>query len=159
MENLPQVHIRPATANDKDFILSLVPRLIAFGPPVWRDGDQMVNLDMKILEDKLTCLPLGSAIFIAQDDSNVPLGFIHMHPGTDFYYQQKHAHISDLVVAPSGEGKGIGVMLMAEAEKWARANDYHLITLSVFAQNARARDMYERLGYGQDIIKYVKQLK
>ncbi|MEO6546729.1 MAG: GNAT family N-acetyltransferase, partial [Ferruginibacter sp.] len=71
---------------------------------------------------------------------------------------EKHAHIADVIVAPEGSGKGIGALLMEKAEEWARSQGYHWLTLSVFAQNTRARELYERLGFGPDIMKYVKSL-
>ncbi|HEY6977623.1 MAG TPA: GNAT family N-acetyltransferase [Chitinophagaceae bacterium] len=152
------IHIRPASIEDKEFVLSLLPRLSEFGPPPWRNRIQMINVDTRILIDKLTNRPAGTAIFIAQDSNGVPLGFIHLQTGSDYYNSEKHGHISDVIVAPEGEGKGIGRMLVEKAEEWARSQGYRWLTLSVFAQNVRAREVYERLGYGQDIIKYVKEL-
>jgi hypothetical protein len=32
--------IRPAKSSDHGFILSLIPRLVEFGPPTWRDISQ-----------------------------------------------------------------------------------------------------------------------
>jgi ribosomal protein S18 acetylase RimI-like enzyme len=52
----------------------------------------------------------------------------------------------------------VGRALMAKAEDWAREHGYGWLTLSVFGQNVRARELYERLGYGEDIIRYVKEL-
>ena len=63
-----------------------------------------------------------------------------------------------MIVAPEGEGGGIGRALIAKGEEWARAQGYRWLTLSVFAQNLRAREIYKRLGYGEDIMKYVKEL-
>jgi ribosomal protein S18 acetylase RimI-like enzyme len=158
MKDNPGIHIRPATIDDKEFILSLLPRLVEFGPPAWRDANQMIAVDTKILTDKLNDQPEGTAIFIALDSTQTPLGFIHLQAGSDYYNHKKHGHISDVIVAPAGEGKGIGVLLMKKAEEWAQQQGYQWLTLSVFAQNLRAREVYEHLGYGQDIIKYVKEI-
>jgi GNAT superfamily N-acetyltransferase len=158
MQDKLDIHIRPASLADKEFIISLLPRLIEFGPPSWRNRAQMIEVDTRILIDKLTNQPAGTAIFIARDSKNVPLGFIHLQPGSDYYNSEKHGHISDIIVAPEGEGKGIGTLLIEKAEEWARSQGYQWLTLSVFAQNLRAKVVDERLGYGQDIIKYVKEL-
>jgi ribosomal protein S18 acetylase RimI-like enzyme len=158
MQDSLDIHIRTAHIDDKEFIISLLPRLLEFGPPSWRSGTQMTEVDTKILIDKLGNQPTGTIIFIAHDNKNVPLGFIHLQSGTDYYNSESHGHISDIIVAPEGQGKGIGSMLMLKAEEWARSQGFRWLTLSVFAQNIRAREMYERLGYGQDIMKYVKEL-
>lgn len=153
------IQIRPASISDKDFILSLVPRLVEFGPPTWRDVPLMINTDLEVLTDKLSNPSSETAFYIAQDEDGVPLGFIHLQTGTDYYHHEKHGHIANIIVAAEGEGRGIGQMLMEKGEEWARAQGYRWLTLSVFAQNIRAREVYQRLGYGEDIMKYVKELK
>lgn len=153
-----QINIRSATVHDREFIISLIPRLIEFGPPAWRDASKMTAVDAKVLNEKLLTNPPDTAIFIAEDAKNVPLGFIHIQAGSDYYNTQKHGHISDIIVAPQGEGRGIARLLMKRGEEWARSQGFQWITLNVFSQNVRAREVYERLGFGEDIIKYVKKL-
>jgi ribosomal protein S18 acetylase RimI-like enzyme len=152
------IKIRPATIEDKNFIISLVPRLVEFGPPAWRDAEQMTDFDAQALSKKLDNLPPDTAVFIAEDETGIPLGFIHLKAGADYYNQEPHGHISDVIVAPEGQGRGIGSLLMAKAEEWARAQGFRWLTLSVFAQNVRAREVYKRLGFGEDMMKYVKEL-
>jgi ribosomal protein S18 acetylase RimI-like enzyme len=143
---------------DRDFILSLVPRLMEFGPPAWRDIPQMITVDNQVLIDKLTNPSTDAIFFLAEDEHGTPLGFIHIQPGTDYYNHESHAHIANVIMAPEAEGRGIGRMLMEKAEEWARAQGYRWLTLSVFADNTHAREVYKRLGFGEDIMKYVKEL-
>jgi len=152
------INIRPANTNDKTFIISLIPRLTEFGPPAWRNGQEMTDTDSRILADRLLNDYPDTVIFIAEDERNIPVGFIHIQPGNDFYNKEKHAHISDVIVAPGTEGRGIGRLLMNKAEEWAREREFRWLTLSVFAQNTRARELYKNIGYGEDIIKCVKEL-
>jgi len=149
------IRIRPASAGDKEFILSLLPRLVEFGPPSWRDAAQMTTTDTQVLCDRLLNQPPATAIFIAEDSAGAPLGFIHLQAGADYYNHEEHGHIADVIVAPGGEGRGVGRLLIERGEEWARGRGYRWLTLSVFAQNVRAR---KRLGYGEDIMKYVKEL-
>ena len=159
MNKNSNLQIRPASIGDKEFIISLIPRLVEFGPPSWRDTARMTTADIQILNDKLANQPSGTAIFIAEGDKGIRLGFIHLQTGTDHYNREEHGHISDIIVAPEGEGRGIGRLLMEKGEEWARFQGYRWLTLSVFAQNLRAREIYKRLGYGEDIMKYVKELR
>lgn len=159
MNSNSNIQIRSASIGDKEFIISLVPRLVEFGPPSWRDAAQMTATDGQILSNKLLNQPSGTAIFIAEDGDGVALGFIHLQTATDYYNgTEEHGHISDVIVAPAGEGRGIGKLLIAKGEEWAREQGYRWLTLSVFAQNLRAREVYQRLGYGEDMMKYVKEL-
>jgi len=158
MSKNSNIKIRPATRIDQDFILSLIPRLVEFGPPTWRDVPQMITVDHQVISDKLLHGAPDTVFFVAEDEKGIPLGFIQLQAGVDYYNHQKHGHIANLIVAGEGEGRGIGRLLMEKGEEWARAQGYRWLTLSVFAQNVRAREVYRRLGYGEDIMKYVKEL-
>lgn len=151
--------IRPAEHSDKDFILSLLPRLVEFGPPSWRNPAQMTAADTEVLERVLTTNPSGTVVLVAEDESGTPLGFIHLNTSRDYYTHEAHGHISDIAVASAGEGRGVGRALMAAAEEWARNQGYRWLTLSVFAQNLRARKLYEELGYRVDMMKYLKEVR
>jgi GNAT superfamily N-acetyltransferase len=156
--SLLKIRTRPAVLNDKDFIISLVPLLTGFGPPPHRDAVTMIIRDTQILTDILMDPHSEHEIFIAEDEHNIQLGFIHVQPGNDYYNKENHGHISDIIVTPEASGKGIGKLLMDRAEEWARLHRFQWLTLSVFAQNQQARWFYNKLGYGEDIMKYVKQL-
>lgn len=78
---MSNIQIRLVTIYDKDFILSLLPRLEEFGLPLWRDAAQMLTTDTQVLSDKLIDSPSGTAIFIAEDDQGLALGFIHLQTG------------------------------------------------------------------------------
>ena len=53
MDTNVNIHTRIATSDDQDFIISLLPRLIEFGPPSWRDKNGMIATDTQIITDKL----------------------------------------------------------------------------------------------------------
>ncbi len=100
-----------------------------------------------------------SAVFVAEDASGLPLGFVHVHIATDFFTGEEHGHVSDVVTALGEEGRGVGRMLMAAAEEWSRARGHRLLTLNVFDANVRPRELYRRLGYAADTIRMVKVLR
>jgi len=158
MAEIQGIQIRVATIDDFDFIAGLLPRLSEFGLPAWRDAASMLQTDVAVIQNKLSNQPEGTKIFIAGVNNETPLGFLHIQSGSDYYNNEPHAHISDLIVDTKAAGKGVGLLLLNHAESWARAQGYRWLTLSVFAQNTRARDLYTRLGYGEDIMKYVKQI-
>jgi ribosomal protein S18 acetylase RimI-like enzyme len=152
------IRIRPATPQDADFVLSLVPQLVAFGPPPWRDPRQMMDTDTLVIGHALQGLAAGSAVLVAEDAGGTPLGFIHLCGETDYFTRGEAGHIADLVVAPDARGRGVGESLVAAAEQWARARRYTLLTLNVFTGNTGARALYERTGFGAETIRYIKAL-
>jgi ribosomal protein S18 acetylase RimI-like enzyme len=54
------------------------------------------------------------------------------------------------------DGRGIGGRLLAFAEDWARGHGCRYITLGVFPGNTRARALYERHGYGVELLRMAK---
>ena len=97
MSTNSNIQTRPASISDKEFIISLLPRLEEFGLPPWRDVTQLLATDIQVLSDKLMNKPPRTAIFIAEDDQGVALGFIHLQSGKDYYYHDAHGHIADLI--------------------------------------------------------------
>lgn len=153
-----RIKIRVAQIEDKEFIVSLLPRLMGFELPSWREPERMTVADTEVLICALSENSIDKAVLIAEDENKTPLGFIHLNSARDYYTHEKHGHISDVVVAPEGEGRGVGTALMAAAEDWARNKDYRWLTLNVFTKNLRARHLYEKLGYGEETMKYLKDL-
>ena len=149
------IRIRSAQSADLSFILDLLPRLVAFGPPEWRNPAQMTQVDQGVLTQAVQLPSPNHGVFIAE--THQPVGFVHLIQNTD-YYEQTHAHIADLAVAAAAEGQGVARALLAYAETWALARGFTTLTLSVFSQNQHARRIYEKAGFGEDIIKYVKPL-
>lgn len=52
----------------------------------------------------------------------------------------------------------MGRALVTAAETWAGARGYRLLALDTGTANVRARRFYERLGYAEESIKFVKVL-
>ena len=152
------IRVRPATEEDADFVLSLVPQLVAFGPPRWRSARQMMDTDTLVIGRALQGLVAGATVLVAEDSGGKPLGFIHVCGETDYYMRGEAGHIADIVVAPDARGRGVGETLIAAAEQWARARGYSLLTLNVFLENASARALYERTGFGAETVRYVTAL-
>jgi GNAT superfamily N-acetyltransferase len=151
------LYIRPATLADEAFIRTVMPRLVEFGPPPWRDAAQLTATDVAVLLEAVR-VPGPDHLVAVAERAGQPLGLLHLAMHTDFY-QQRHAHLADLAVAAEAEGQGVGRALMQHAEAWAREQGSPWLGLSVFAANTHAREMYERGGFQPDIVRYVKVLR
>ncbi len=152
------VRVRTAADADRDWILAVAPRLHDFGPPPWRPRDVMDRAVVASIDAALGGRADEATVLVAEDADRTRLGFVHLHPATDFFTGERHGHVSDIVVAPEAEGRGVGRALMAAAEAWARRSGFRLLSLHVFDTNARARAFYARLGYRPDIVKLIKAL-
>src|SRR5690242_1076746 len=109
------IEIRRATPADEANILALAPRLIAFGPPPWRDAQSMRATDLKVLAAALRAEEDAAVVLVAVADAGAIAGFIHLRPGHDYYTERDIGHIADIVVAQAHEGRGIARQLLAAA--------------------------------------------
>lgn len=66
------------------------------------------------------------------------------------------AHLQALVVAESAEGYGVGRSLIDHTEQMVLARGAQSITLHVFGNNTRARSLYQRAGYNEELIRAIK---
>ena len=154
-----KVHIRPAHAGDDEFILSLVERFVDFELPAWRKRHDCANGIRRDLKRALDQLPASENLFIAEDEAGERLGFLRVQKTRDFFSGRANCHISDIAVAQGCEGRGIGRALLDHAQVWAKKQRCTLITLAVFPGNARARELYERAGFGDDLLRLAKRVK
>lgn len=148
-----------ATAADQESIFALLPRLLEFGPPSWRDARRMNVTDRKVIAAALASKTDDPVVMIAVLKERTVVGFVHMHSVIDYYTEQKNGHVADIVVDDAYQGQGIGKRLLQCAEAWARAQSYDWLTISVFPQNFRAVRSYEKNGFKPDIARYLKVLR
>ncbi len=152
------IRIRQHKPSDNEFILSLVSRFSEFELPGWRQKDEIDGTNQASMQRALNQPEPASAILIAEDENGNPAGFIHLQTETDYFRAEKYGYISDLAVDASFEGRGIGRQLLAAGEEWARAKGYRLLALYVFSGNRRARELYEKYGFQEEVIKYGKAI-
>jgi ribosomal protein S18 acetylase RimI-like enzyme len=153
------IRIRLAHADDDEFILALAERFVAFELPAWRKRSETLSGIRADIARHLRDLPAGSHLFVAEDEDAERSGFLHLQTQKDFFTGALTCHISDIVVAPACEGRGVGHALLDYAEQWAKQHRCRFLTLAVFPGNERARKAYERHGYGIDLLRMVKLVK
>lgn len=151
------IKVRKYQSADRDFIISLIPRFSEFELPAWRQKSQIDCATQTDLQKAMEQPEPDSAIFVAENEAGTPAGFVCLQTLID-YFGEKHGYISDVAVDLSFEGQGVGHILLETAERWARAMGYRLLSLYVFAGNTHARRVYEKHGFGQEVIKYVKEI-
>jgi GNAT superfamily N-acetyltransferase len=149
--------VRPATADDRAFVLATARRLADFGPPPWRSVDEVVLREQRALAEFFDRPEAGSALYIAARGDE-PLGFVFLTTADDYFTGQKVGHVDIIAVEERGEGQGVGGALMREAEQWGRSRGYRRLTLNVFDRNDRARRIYEHLGWRPEAVHYIKVL-
>lgn len=149
------MRIRAAVKADEPWVRSLIPRLHEFGPPAYRPVPVMNEAEATATAAAIEGTG-DRTVLIAIDGDGTRLGFVHLETATDFFTHERHGHISTIVVDRDAEGRGVGQALLDAAGRWCRERGYRLLTLNVFEDNAAARRLYARAGFGVDTIKYAK---
>jgi len=150
------IAFRLATLADEPTITKLAERLATFELPPWRRPEDIAAADASEMMRAVQGGVRGDAVLIAERNGQ-PVGCLHVLETTDFF-GRSHAHISVLATTAEAEGSGVGRALLEHAETWAARRGHSLLTLNVFAANARARRFYERAGWAPEIVKYAKPL-
>jgi ribosomal protein S18 acetylase RimI-like enzyme len=152
-----EIVIRPANEGDRDFVVGLVPSLLEFGSPAWRDAGALRSGFATVLARALSSQDHRATVLIAQTRDEVPLGFISLKVVENIEGGER-GHVADLAVAESARRMGVGSALMRAGETWARDRDFNLLSLDVWATNDPAFAFYRQLGYSLDSLSLIKRL-
>jgi len=155
---MKDVSIRPGRAEDIESLVAMLPRLAEFELPPRRRAGDLWESDAKALR---AWAEQGddSAIVIVADDVEagvIGVAFVRLQP--EFMSKAASGHLEALAIAPVADGHGIGRRLLEAAEDAAKAAGAQTMTLHVFANNERARSVYDRHGYDGELMRYVKHL-
>lgn len=150
----PHIEIRAFTAEDREFLARIAPRIRPAETVSPREPAAMDRFFHEIERGRLLTEP-GAEAFVAMIDGE-PNGLVSIHPETDYFTGHPRAYVDVLVVAEEAEGRGVGRALMTHAERWAQAHGCREVVLDVFATNNDAIRFYERCGYRPDHIRMAK---
>jgi GNAT superfamily N-acetyltransferase len=86
------------------------------------------------------------AVFVAEADGSLVRGFAHVS-GEVILQSGERAELHGLVMDEAMRGRGIGRLLVAEAERWAAAHGYPTMCVRCNVVRAETHRFYEQLGY------------
>ncbi|WP_371379357.1 GNAT family N-acetyltransferase [Thalassotalea aquiviva] len=149
--------IREAQESDKPFIFEMSPYLAEVAQLEWHSDDAINKMQDNYISQMLVETLTPNTTLIAEFN-NVPLGFIHVRTRNDDISGEICGTIPLLAVSPKSQGLGIGKLLMASAEEWAKSLGCRLIHLEVFANNSKANNFYHNLGFKPEMLHMIKTL-
>jgi ribosomal protein S18 acetylase RimI-like enzyme len=133
-----QLSVVPAGPPDRAAILALAERLGAFDPTT-RPAHEITTRERRALADALEHSSPGSTLLVAQHLRLGVVGVVPLDTRRDYFTDEVHGHVAVLAVAREAEGQGVGRALIRAAEDWGRDQGFRRLTLSVFADNRRAK--------------------
>ena len=143
---MSEVKIRSVCLDDSSAIACLMSQL---GYPT--SSDEMKERLAAILPDS------DYMTFVAEYEEEV-VGVIGV--GVNRYYEKNgtYGRLLALVVDEKFKGYGTGASLVAEGERWLKEREVSSIVVNSGKQRSDAHRFYERLGYEETGLRFVKLL-
>lgn len=149
---------RPAAPDDARGITELLPRLADFALPKGRTPEMLWASDAELVREWSEGRSPDTFVLVGVNTTPtiVATAIVTMRP--DLFSREPSAHLEVIVVAPEADGHGLGRVLIGEAEKEAARRGATTMSLNVLGNNLRARHVYERLGYAEEMVRCVRFL-
>jgi GNAT superfamily N-acetyltransferase len=111
------------------------------------------------MENRLqTLLAHSDYITLVAEVSSTVVGLVGAYVGHAIEFTGTYGRLTVLVVDEQWRGHGIGKALMGRIERWLRGQGATRIVLTSGKQRAEAHRFYERLGYSETGVRFVKRL-
>lgn len=132
--------IRPATARDIDGLVRLLATLFAIEADFAFDaGKQAAGLRLLLADER--------ALVLVAEDAGAVVGMCTAQTVVSTAEGGPVGWVEDVAVAESHRGQGIGRLLLAHLEDWARSRGLLRLQLLADRDNAAALGFYGRLGW------------
>ncbi len=151
-----KVLVIPASAEHVDGIVALLPRLAEFDVPAHRDPTDLWHGDAELLRAWARGQRHDVSVCIAVDETGNVLGVAAASEREDLLSHAPSAHLEVLAVAGHAERQGLGHRLLKSIEQTMRDKGANGMSLHVFGKNHRARALYAREGFDEEIVRCFK---
>lgn len=157
-----QVNIRKAALNDLDNVIDLASEYIIYSLSPYRDVliEKIKEFRRKDFQNLKNILDFEkTALYIAENEKGEFLGHILIFiTPFESAMGELQGYIFDLAVKQEYWGKGIGKLLIRQAEEFTKEKGLNYLTLGVSSSNQRAIKLYESLGFKEERKKFIKKV-
>ena len=138
------ITLRPATPDDAERIAALF-------------TDEGYPAGPSDIVERLARFDSDHSRVIVADGGGEVLGFVAIHALPRFEHSDRVVRIMALVVDAGERGRGIGRLLMEEAERLGREVDAAFAEVTAGHHRPDARRLYEELGYDGTVAAYLRK--
>jgi GNAT superfamily N-acetyltransferase len=138
------VVLRPAAPSDAERIASLF-------------TDEGYPAGPSAIVDRLARFASAYSQVVVADLEGELLGFVAFHALPRFEHDDRIVRILALVVDPGARERGVGHLLMAEAERAGHELGAAFIEVTAGHHRPEARRLYETLGYDGNVTAYLRK--
>jgi GNAT superfamily N-acetyltransferase len=144
MTDRQSIHLRPATPDDADRIAALF-------------TDEGYPSGPSDIVDRLARFGSEYSRVIVADTGGEVVGFIAIHALPRFEHSDRIIRIMALVVDAGERGRGVGRLLMEDAERIGRELDAAFAEVTAGHHRPDAQRLYEELGYDGTVAAYLRK--
>lgn len=155
---MSKITIRHATPNDLETLLQLTIRLGELELLPQRAPEMFWQGDAEWIKTWARERPANRDIVVATDAEDQVLGFLMYVIREDWLSHEPNIYIDSLAVSDQAEGLGIGSRLLERVEEIAQEQGIKILSLQVVGTNTRARRLYQKMGFTEEVIRNVKFL-
>ena len=149
--------IQEAESHHREAVLKLLLRLADFQIPKERKPEEFWQGDAVLVKQHFDEKNSGTRIWIAVDETEHILGTLLLRFNQDPLNEQTNAHVEVLAVSEQAEGNGVASRLLEMAEAETRKQQAFSLSLNVFSNNERARSLYRKFGFEEEMIRCIKR--
>lgn len=111
---------------------------------LWEAGERKANTDQQRKMIERICSEDNSTILVAEEKGQL-IGFLMAIGGNA--RRNKHSVYIVVGILKEFRGKGVGVNLFIELEKWALTHKIHRLELTVVTRNVAGLALYQKMGF------------
>lgn len=150
---------RTATADDLAGIRQLLPRLADFPAPSRLSAEDVWRYDAAALAEWASGDRPQTWVRVAVDQGDQIVAAAIGSMIDDSFTGRRAVHLEVVVIDERVDGNGLGRTLMAEIEAEGRDRGATVMSLNVMVENERARSLYARLGFEEEMIRASRPLR
>jgi GNAT superfamily N-acetyltransferase len=144
MNDAAQVTLRRATADDAERLATLL-------------TDEGYPAGATDLAARIARFAGDASRVVVAEAAGEVIGFIAFHIVPRFETDDRFVRIVTVVVDPGVRERGVGRLLMAEAERVAREDGAAYLEITAGHHRPEARQLYETLGYDASLTTYLRK--
>ena len=148
--------IREGTTADLPAIYNIIKRLAEFELPPRRAPEMFWSEDAALFAKWAAGAADHIFVHVAQSETGEIWGVAMASMGEEFFDHSPSAHLEVVSVASAADGRGVGKALIAQVEASAKKRGAGSLSLHVIRNNHRARHVYKKLGFEEEMIRCIK---
>ncbi|MEM7098193.1 MAG: GNAT family N-acetyltransferase [Pseudomonadota bacterium] len=151
-----KLNVRPAESSDVPAVLKLLPDLADFDLPERREPKHLWQGDAELFQAIFAGKHPNTFCEVALNEAGGVIALAMITMREELMSHAPSAHLETLLVAADARGTGLGRKMLAYAEQCAQHRGAKSLSLHVFANNHRARSLYNSAGYDSELIRAIK---